>query len=138
MCLHDLVVSIIQNYIQSSPFRRFCYIPMDENGIMLLKLLNNPNLYNHLLTILAEDLHPKEDSYFLHDGFTKDGLPVLICIDFDLKKLVTFKTQLNYFKKSGDVICLDFQKNSIKAFCGKNISISIVDSDVVKENFFIE
>ena len=130
--------SLIQNYIQRSPFRRFCYIPMDENGIMLLKLLNSPNLYNHLLTILAEDLHSKEDSYLLNDGFTKDGLPVLICIDCDLKRLLFFRNQLCYSRKSGQIICFDFQKDAIKEFYEKNISFSIVDSNVVKESFFSE
>ena len=130
--------SLIQNYIQNSPFRRFCYIQMDENGIMLLKLLNNPNLYNHLLTILAEDLHQKEDYYFLHDGFTKDGLPVLICIDCDLKKLLFFRNQLHHSGKHGKIICFDFQKNSLKKLCEKVLSIATVDSTKVKSAFFLK
>ena len=129
--------SLIQNYIQRSPFRRFCYIPMDENGIMLLKLLNSPNLYNHLLTILAEDLHPKEDSYLLNDGFTKNGLPTLICIDCDLKRLATFRTQLNYSGKSGEVICFDFQKDSMKEIFGKNIYIATIDSNIIRKLILI-
>lgn len=131
-----LNTNLMQDYIQKSPFHRFCYIPMDENGVILLKLLNNPTLYNHLLTILAEDLHQKEDPYLLHDGFTQNGLPTLICIDCDLNKLLTFKTQLYYSKKSGAVICFDFQKDIVKNFCGKNISIDAVASDIIRKTFF--
>ena len=127
--------SLIQNYIQNSPFRRFCHIQMDENGIMLLKLLNNKNLYEQLLAVLTEDLQKNKNSYIMQDGFNPEGLPVLICIDCDLKRLLFFRNQLCYSRKYGQIICFDFQENSLKEFCGENISIAIVDSSKVKSAF---
>ena len=130
--------SLIQNYIQSSPLRRFCYIPIDENGIMLLKLLSNKDLYKQLFSVLTEDLHVNNHSYIVHDGLTSDGLPVLICIDCDLKKLIFFRNQLYHSNEQGQVICFDFQKNSLKDFCDKNISIFTIDSNIVKSTFFLK
>lgn len=121
--------------LQNSNFHRFCFIPLDENGIMLLQLLKNRELYENLFSILTEDLHKKEMNYILNDGYNKDGLPVLVCIDCDLKRLVSFKTQLDYANCSGEVICFDFQKAAILEFCNDNIEISTVDSEKVKELF---
>ena len=121
--------------LQNSHFHRFCFIPLDENGIMLLQLLKNRELYENLFSILTEDLHKKEMNYILNDGYNKDGLPVLVCIDCDLKRLISFKTQLDYANCSGEVICFDFQKAAILEFCNDNIEISTVDSEKVKELF---
>lgn len=121
--------------LQNSHFHRFCFIPLDENGIMLLQLLKNRELYENLFSILTEDLHKKEMNYILNDGYNKDGLPVLVCIDCDLKRLISFKTQLDYANCSGEVICFDFQKAAILEFCNDNIEISTVDSEKVRELF---
>lgn len=130
--------NLVQDYIQKSPFQRFCYIPLDENGIMLLKFLNNKNLYKQLLTVLSEDLQKNKNSYIIQDGFNPEGLPVLICIDCDLKRLLFFRNQLCYSGKYGQIICFDFQESSLKEFCGENISIAIVDSGKVKSIFFFK
>lgn len=109
---------------------------MDENGVMLLKLLGNKPLYDDLRQILAEDLQPNPDAYIVQDGFNPEGYPVLICIDCDLKRLMIFRNQLVLSGKHREVICFDFQKDAIKEFCGKTISITTVDSNQIKEAFF--
>lgn len=133
-----LANGLMTDYLQKTPFHRFCFIQMDENGIMLLKLLDNKPLYDDLLQILAEDLQPNPNTYIIQNGFNAEGHPVLICIDCDLKRLVIFRNQLYFSGKHGEVICFDFQEDAIKEFCGKNISIRTVDSDAIKETFFIE
>lgn len=132
MCLENPKMPMT---LQNSHFHRFCFIPLDENGIILLQLLKNRELYENLFSILTEDLHKKEMNYILNDGYNKDGLPVLVCIDCDLKRLVSFKTQLDYANCSGEVICFDFQKTAIQEFCNDNIEISTVDSEKVRELF---
>ena len=77
----------------------------------------------------------KEMNYILNDGYNKNGLPVLVCIDCDLKRLISFKTHLDYANCSGEVICFDFQKTAIQEFCNDNIEISTVDSERVRELF---
>ena len=129
---------LMRKYILDSHFDRFCFVPMDENGIMLLQLLNNKDLYDYLLSVLAEDLYQDINSYVTQDGFDSDGLPNLICIDCDLKRIITFNTQLYHSRKSGIIICFDFQRNAIKEYCVDNISFLVVDSDKIKEAFFSE
>ena len=129
---------LMTDYLQRTSFRRFCFIQMDENGIMLLKLLDNKPLYNNFFQILSEDLTPSPNTYIIQDGLNAEGRPVLICIDCDLKRLVIFRNQLYFSNNHGEVICFDFQENAIKEFCGKNISISTVDSKKVWEAFFSE
>lgn len=127
---------LMKKYIMKTSFRRFCFVQMDENGIFLIKLMNNNDMYEYLLSALAEDLHKKDHSFILNDGYNESGLPVLICIDCDLKRLITFKLQLDYAKCRGEVICFDFQAEGIKEFCGKNIDLMLVESDKIKEAFF--
>ena len=132
MCLENPKIPMT---LQNSNFHRFCFIPLDENGIMLLQLLKNTELYENLFSILTEDLHKKEKNYILNDGYNKDRLPVLVCIDCDLKRLISFKAHLDYANCSGEVICFDFQKAAILEFCNDNIEISTVDSEKVRELF---
>lgn len=47
------------------------------------------------------------------------------------------RNQLYFSGNYGEVICFDFQENVMKEFCGKNISISTVDSKKVREIFFL-
>ena len=132
-----LANGLMTDYLQRSSFRRFCFIQMDENGIMLLKLLNDKPLYDHIIQILSEDLKPNPNAYIVQDGINPEGHPVLICLDCDLKRLVTFRNQLYLSGNHGEVICFDFQEDAIKEFCGKNISISTIDSNKIKESFFL-
>ena len=129
---------LMRKYILDSHFDRFCFVPMDENGIMLLQLLNNKDLYDYLLSVLAEDLYQDINSYVTQDGFDSDGLPNLICIDCDLKRIITFNTQLYHSRKPGIIICFDFQRDAIKEYCVDNISFLAVDSNKIKEAFFSE
>ena len=133
MCLED---AKIRSDLLNSAFRRFCFIQMDENGIMLLQILNDKELYEYLFSVLTEDLQKKNQNYILNDGYNEEGLPVLICIDCDLKRLITFKTQLGYAECRGEIICFDFQKEGIKEFCGDNITLTLVDSDIIREEFY--
>ena len=124
-------------YFMHCSFERFCFIPLDSRGIVLLQMLNEKEIYDHLFSILTEDLEEKQEGeYIIHDGFNQDGQPVLICIDCDLKRLVQFQTQLAYIGRKGEVICFDFQKEAICSYCGEETKISEVDFETVRESFF--
>ena len=133
-CLNDPKMC---RYILNAPFSRFCYVPLDEKGVFLMKLLRDSDKLNNLKAILAEDLSQgNKHRWINHDGYNPDGLPTLICIDGDLKRLIRFITQLQYQGLQGEVICFDFQKEAIKEYCGEKTKISTVDREAVRKTFF--
>ena len=133
-CLRD---SKMCRYILYAPFSRFCYVPLDEKGVFLMKLLGDNEKLDCLQAILAEDLRKDNEKHWMnHDGYNADGLPTLICVDCDLKRLIRFMTQLQYQGLQGEIICFDFQKEAIKEYCGEKTKISTVDLEAVRKNFF--
>ena len=123
-------------FILNSPFHKFCYVPLDEKGVLLLKVLHNEEIYQSLNSILTEDLQQNTNHHWLsHDGYNPSGVPTLVCVDCDLKRLVRFMTQLKYHGLQGEVICFDFQKEAIKEYCGEKTKISTVDLEAVRRRF---
>lgn len=126
----------MRRYILNTPFCNFCYIPLNEKGVILLKLLAEHETFQDLRLILTEDLMQNpEQSRFSCDGYNPDGLPTLLCVDGDLKRLIRFITQLQYQGRQGEVICFDFQNEAIREYCGEKTKISTVDLEAVRRQF---
>ena len=122
-------------YIMNSFFERVCFIPLNEYGEPLLRLIGDADMYEHLLNSLKEDLQEENLGRIECDGFDPDGRYVLICTDMDMKRLIWFNTQMRYIKREGEVYCFGFQKDAIRSFCGENIRVTEIDLDVVKDVF---
>lgn len=126
----------MRGYIRNAPFQKFCFLPLDSMGCTVLQLLNDPEIYQCLLSVLSEDLEKNLGGIHMeYDGNNPEGLPTLICIDCDLKRLTQFITQLRYIGRRGEVICFDFQKEAIKRYCGEETKISTVDLETVRTRF---
>lgn len=123
-------------HIRESPFEKFCYIPLDEKGSIVLQLLDDIERYQYLYQVLTEDLEKSEDNTMIHDGYNDRKEPVLVCFDLDLKKLILFHLQLKYAERTGEVICFDFQKEEVEKICDAGIKVSTVDLEAVRELFF--
>ena len=122
-----------------SPFERFCFIPMDRNGLLLLEMLKDKNVCEDLYCILTEDFRiSEEENHVINDGYNNDGKPVLVCVDCDLKRLVQFISQLDFTGQTGEVICFDFQKEVLKEYCGKNAKVAAVDFEKFQESFMVQ
>lgn len=129
----------MQRQLMVSSFERFCFIPMDRNGLLLLEMLKDKNAYEDLYCILTEDfIFSEEENQVINDGYNNDGKPVLICVDCDLKRLVQFISQLDFIGQTGEVICFDFQKEVVKEYCGKNAKVAAVDFEKFQENFIVQ
>ena len=129
----------MQRQLMVSSSERFCFIPMDRNGLLLLEMLKDKNAYEDLYCILTEDfIFSEEENQVINDGYNNDGKPVLICVDCDLKRLVQFISQLDFIGQTGEVICFDFQKEAVKEYCGKNAKVAAVDFEKFQENFIVQ
>ena len=123
-------------FLRSSVFEKICFVPLDEKGILLLRMLSRKEQYEYLLAVLSEDMQPSNEmEYFIHDGFNADGQPVLFFLDGDLKRLILFQIQMLYTGRRGEVICFDFQKEAVREYCGEETKISEVLYEKVRELF---
>lgn len=136
-CLEDYKT---RAFVLNVSFNKFCFVPLNKDGILQLKLLSDYEKYNCLITVLSEDLHKDLHTGELieNDGYNSEGQPVLIAVDFDMKRLLRFILQLQYTCKRGEIICFDFQKEVIKSYCGKEADISAVDFEIFRKSFFPE
>ena len=132
LCLDD---PKSRTHFVNSFYKRVCFVPLDENGKALLRLLRDAEVYEELKTVLQEDFEKETIGNIECDGIDPEGRFVLICIDMDLKRLVRFQYQMRLFGIKGDVYCFGFQKEVIRKYCSENIKISEVDFEVVKEHF---
>ena len=136
MCLADHKSKV---YIMNSPFKRFCFVPLTEYGSYQLRILEDIEMEDYLISVLTEDLKPvSEDAPIECNGYNDKAEPVLICTDMDLKRLARFIVQLQYNDSHGEVICFDYQREAIEDFCEGKASITEVDFAAIKEALFDE
>ena len=126
-----------RTYFLNSFYERVCFVPLNDDGKTLLRLLGDAEVYEELKTVLQEDLDKDAIGSIECDGIDSEGRFVLICIDMDLKRLVRFQHQMRIFGGEGDVYCFGFQKAVIKDFCGEKVMIYEVNFETVKEVFIL-
>ena len=130
LCLDD---PKSRTHFLNSFYDRVCFVPLNDDGKTLFRLLRNAEVYEELKTVLQEDLEKKGIGNIECDGIDSEGRFVLICIDMDLKRLVRFQYQMQIFGSRGDVYCFGFQKDVIREYCSEKIKISEVDFEKVSE-----
>ena len=130
LCLDD---PKSRTHFVNSFYKRVCFVPLDENGKQMLRLLGNAEMYEELKIVLQEDLEKKGIGNIECDGIDPDGRYVLILMDMDLKRLIRFCMQMRYINGCGDVYCFDFQGEVVRRFCSKSITISELYFEKVSE-----
>ena len=97
-------------------YKRIHFIPLDQNGIRLLKMLILPNWNERLLNALFE---PCQRSYnrgaFEYDAIV-DGRIVLSHLDGDIARLIRFRESQDYRAEPADVLCFPWQTGFLKLY----------------------
>lgn len=87
--------------------------------------------------ILYDDLYESETAANLEsDAEDKDGKPVLLSFFCDLPRIKRFDTALQLQKKSGTLICFDFQKEALERYCSANVNFQTIDFQKWERSFF--
>lgn len=108
------------------------FIPMNEFGIRLLKILTTPDWNQILLDLLFE---PEDRSYnkghFEYDAKV-NGIYVYSHLDGDIARLIRFKEGLQTQKIEYEVLCFIDQMPLLREYLGEHASLKIIDMDVVE------
>jgi hypothetical protein len=128
-------------FFLDNTFDSFIYITNDRYGETSLKLLYDTEKRTDLDDALREDLDfklPDKNNHVENDAMDKNGNPVLFAYLPDMPRLERFCKALNPQKRTGMVICFDFQKEVLEKYCGENIVIDTIDFAAFERSFFGE
>ena len=121
-------------YLDSS-FDYFHYIPDDDAGMTMIRLLCSPAMMKALKNLLLSDLQAPCPDYGLEHDAVSEGLPLLLAFDFDMLRLSRFRTALSFHGLTGSLICFDFQKPVLQQYFGEAVAIDTIDLEKFEGRF---
>jgi hypothetical protein len=104
----------------------------------MLQLLCNAELRNELEKLLVSDLLPADRTLGLEHDAVSEGLPVLLCHDFEMLRITRFFTYLSLHGLKGKVICFDFQKEALEEYFGGAVMLETIDLEKFKRRYFAD
>lgn len=117
-------------------YEHFHFIANDYYGETLLWMLCNPEVAVQLHALLLQSFcPPQRDSAIEHDAVAEDGTPVLFACLPDLPKLYRFYAAMELHKRSGIIVCFDFQADALRPFCGDRITLQTFDFSEFERRF---
>ena len=117
-------------------YAHFYFITNDYYGETLLWILYNPEVAVQLHTLLLQSFRPPQrDTAIENDAVTEDGTPVLFACQPDLPKLYRFYAALELHKRSGIIVCFDFQEDALQPLCSSRIKLQTIDFSDFERRF---
>lgn len=109
------------------------FIPMDDFGIRLLKLLTIPDWNEILLSLLFED----DDRSFQQGSFEYDaiegGTYVFSFLDSDIVRLIRFREGIAGNSYSFSILCFLEQVAFLRKVFGNQVNLRVMDLSMVEE-----
>lgn len=114
------------------------FVPMNSDGVRLLRILSVPNLNAKLMDLLFE---PEERSYdrgrFEYDAYI-NGVYVLSHLDGDIAKLIRFNGAVSSQPVKAEVLCYQYQVPFLREYLDRSVNIKTIDIDSVESELGLE
>lgn len=117
-------------------FDCFYFIPLNEKGIILLKILCNKNLQLEINQLLITDLNQRYNNSIDCDAYDNNNNPVLLAYLFDMNRISKFNSIIELRNMAGVIICFDFQLQTLEKFCCNNITFQTISFEKFEKRFF--
>ena len=115
-----------------SIYRHIHFIPMDESGIRLLKIMILPDWKNRLLDLMFEpDDRSFDQGYFEYDAYI-NGVYIFSHLDSDLARLMRFREAVHSQYERFEVVCFTHQMAFVRDYLGEDVGIKTIDLDTVE------
>jgi len=112
-------------------YQHIHFIPLDQNGIDLLKILTLPDWHEKLMSVLfAAELRIKGYGSVEFDAYW-DNKYYYSHLDGDIARLIRFKGALKSDALSFEVICFPWQKQFLIDYLGKSVSIKSIEMPII-------
>lgn len=114
-------------------YRHIHFVPMNEFGIRLLKILILPDRKQKLLDLLFEPECQSNDlGAFEYDAYI-NGVYVLSFLDSDIARLMRFSEARSYRTEMLEVLCFPEQVELIKNHLGSYVSIKTIGLEQIED-----
>ena len=114
-------------------YRHIHFVPMNEFGIRLLKILILPDRKQKLLDLLFESECRSNDlGAFEYDAYI-NGVYVLSFLDSDIARLMRFSEARSYRTEMLEVLCFPEQVELIKNYLGSYVSIKTIGLEQIED-----
>lgn len=115
-----------------SIYRHIHFIPLDSNGIRLLRLICIKEASKNLLDLLFEsDCISNGLGLFEYDACVNQKY-ILSHLDGDVTRLIRFKEALLSNQYDSEVICFDFQADYVNAFLAGLATVKVIEMSLVE------
>lgn len=108
------------------------FIPLNQNGVRLLRILVVPNWNEKLLSALFDDHQRSYNRGSIEYDAMVDGRMILSHLDGDIARLIRFRQALRTRAESADVLCYPWQVAFVKTYLGELAGIRTLDMDSVE------
>lgn len=122
----------LQTLIQSDKSRRMDlrfdkiyhhihFVPMDQDGIRLVRILTLPDWNDRVLSALfAPEMRPQGYGFMEYDAFW-EGIYIYSHLDSDIARLVRFREALETQTEKFEVLCFPWQAGFLKEYLGQRV-----------------
>ena len=114
-------------------YRHIHFVPMNDFGIRLLKILIIPDRKQKLLDLLFKpECRSNDLGAFEYDAYI-NGVYVLSFLDSDIARLMRFSEARSYRTEMLEVLCFPEQVELIKNYLGSDVSIKTIGLEQIED-----
>lgn len=109
------------------------FIPLDRQGIRLLRILMLPNWNEQLLSaVFPSEWRAASPGIIEHDA-QRDGIFILSHLDGDLARLLRLRQALEHSEARCEVLCFPWQTAFVRDYLGNRVGLREVTVDALED-----
>lgn len=107
------------------------FIPMNQDGVSLIKILTLPDWHEKLMSALfTPDIRPKGHGSMEYDAYTGKVF-IYSHIDGDIARLIRFSEALKTQEQPFEVLCLPWQIEFLRGYLGESVRLKPFEMSAV-------
>jgi len=108
------------------------FIPMDQNGIRLMRILTLPDWKEKVLNAIFDSKERQGCEFMVYDAYL-DGVYKYSHLDSDIARLIRFNSAFETESENFEVICFPWQVKFLKRYLSKSVKLKQVNIDALEE-----
>ena len=114
-------------------YQHIHYIPMDQNGIRLMRILTLPDWKEKMLNAVFESkIRTPGYGFMEYDAFW-NGLYIFSHLDSDIARLIRFHEAQQTESEKFKVLCYPWQEEFLKGYLSKNVELEQIQMDSLEK-----
>ena len=123
-------------FILDGSFKHFYFLPNNQEGETILRLLCDGQAWAALDAILSQGLLPPDPNFPIENDGLDGKTPVLFGYLCDMPRLRRFINGLAVHNRKGQVYCFDFQEEVYRRCLGPHVQLQCLDLSACERSVF--